>query len=116
MSLKNICSLAFVVLAMSPAVFSFSIPAAEAQNNKTKEYRSGASNTQPKKKKNTGINRTLSPDLKCGKTESSNNVTKGAVTGAGAGLVVGGPVGAVAGAGAGALTQQAQNKDACGKK
>jgi hypothetical protein len=113
MSLKNICGLAFAVLAMSPALFSVSIPAAEAR---TKEYRSSASSTQSQKKKNTGINRTLSPDLKCGKTESSNNVTKGALTGAGAGLVVGGPVGAVVGAGAGAATQQEQNKDACGKR
>jgi hypothetical protein len=113
MSLKNIFSLAFVALVMSPIALPAFTPAAQAQS---KEYRSGASSTQTKKKRNTGINRTLSPDLKCGKTESSNNVTKGALTGAGAGLVVGGPVGAVVGAGAGAATQQEQNKDACGKK
>jgi hypothetical protein len=113
MRLKNICSLAFAVLTMSPVVVPAFMPAAQAQN---KEYRSGTSSTQTKKKKNSGINNTLNPNLKCGKTESSNNVTKGALTGAGAGLVVGGPVGAVVGAGAGAATQQEQNKDACGKK
>jgi hypothetical protein len=113
MRLKNICSLAFAVLIMSPIAVPAFRPAAQAQS---KEYRSGASNTQTKKKKNSGINNTLNPNLKCGKTESSNNVTKGALTGAGAGLVVGGPVGAVVGAGAGAATQQEQNKDACGKK
>jgi hypothetical protein len=80
----------------------------------SKEYKSRVSEEQPRR--NTGINKTLSPNLSCGRDEKNNNVTKGALYGAGSGLVVGGPVGAVVGAGTGAVVQQEQNKDACGKR
>jgi hypothetical protein len=91
--------------------FTSVTPSVQAES---KEYKSQVSNEQPKR--NTGINKTLSPNLSCGGDEKNNNVTKGALYGAGSGLVVGGPVGAVVGAGAGAVVQQEQNKDACGKK
>ncbi len=91
--------------------FTSVIPSVQAES---KEYKSEVSSDQPKR--NTGINKTLSPDLSCGGDEKNNNVTKGALYGAGSGLVVGGPVGAVVGAGAGAVVQQEQNKDACGKQ
>jgi hypothetical protein len=91
--------------------FTSITPSAQAES---KEYQSEVSQRQ--QKRNTGINKTLSPDLSCGRDEKNNNVTKGALYGAGSGLVVGGPVGAVVGAGAGAVVQQEQNKDACGKR
>jgi hypothetical protein len=91
--------------------FTSVTPSVQAES---KEYKSQVSNEQPKR--NTGINKTLSPNLSCGGDEKNNNVTKGALYGAGSGLVVGGPVGAVVGAGAGAVVQQEQNKDACGKR
>ncbi|WP_287129312.1 hypothetical protein [Candidatus Cyanaurora vandensis] len=72
--------------------------------------------TNQKKKTNTGINKTLSPNLSCGPDEKNNNVTKGALYGAGTGLVLGGGLlGGAVGAGAGAVVQQEQNKDACNK-
>jgi hypothetical protein len=110
MSGKKWCATTFASLAMLMTLSVYSVPSAEARS---KEYRSSATSEQ--KKANTGINKTLSPDLSCGKDEKGNNVTKGALYGAGSGLLVGGPVGAVVGAGAGAVTQQEQNKDACGK-
>ncbi len=91
--------------------FTSVTPSVQAES---KEYKSQVSNEQPRR--NTGINKTLSPNLSCGGDEKNNNVTKGALYGAGSGLVVGGPVGAVVGAGAGAVVQQEQNKDACGKR
>jgi hypothetical protein len=91
--------------------FTSIMPAVQAES---KAYESQVSNEQPRR--NTGINKTLSPNLSCGGDEKNNNVTKGALYGAGSGLVVGGPVGAIVGAGAGAVVQQEQNKDACGKR
>ena len=91
--------------------FTSIVPSAQAES---KEYKSEV--RQEQRKRNTGINKTLSPDLSCGSDEKNNNVTKGALYGAGTGLVVGGPVGAVVGAGTGAVVQQEQNKDACGKR
>jgi hypothetical protein len=110
MSGKKWYAATFASLAMLTTLSVYSVPSAEARS---KEYRSSATSEQ--KKANTGINKTLSPDLSCGKDEKGNNVTKGALYGAGTGALIGGPVGAVVGAGAGAVTQQEQNKDACGK-
>lgn len=93
--------------------FTSVMPSAQAES---KAYESQAEVSQQPQRRNTGINKTLSPNLSCGGDEKNNNVTKGALYGAGSGLVVGGPVGAVVGAGAGAVVQQEQNKDACGKK
>lgn len=65
---------------------------------------------------NDDVNQVLSPNLSCGSTERRNDVSKGALYGGGAGLLLlGGPIGALVGAGAGALTQQAQNNDACAR-
>jgi len=90
----------------------YSVPSAEAES---KEYNATATNQQ--KKRNTGINKALSPNLSCGPDERNNNVTKGAAYGAGAGLLMGGGiVGGAVGAGTGAVIQQEQNKDACGKR
>jgi uncharacterized protein (DUF39 family) len=110
MSGKKWCSVTFTSLAMLATLSLYSVPSAEAAS---KEYNATATSQQ--KKPNQGINKVLSPDLSCGKTEKNNNVTKGALYGAGTGMLVGGPVGAVVGAGTGAAVQQAQNKDACGK-
>lgn len=94
-----------LVLALATA------PSAEAES---KQFRSSTSTYQSRRSsRNTGINRTLSPNLSCARDERNNNVTKGALYGAGSGLLIGGPIGAVAGAGAGALINQEQNRDAC---
>ncbi len=94
-----------LVLALTTA------PSAEA---KSKQFRSSSSTYQSRRSsRNTGINRTLSPNLSCAQDERNNNVTKGALYGAGSGLLIGGPIGAVAGASAGALINQEQNRDAC---
>jgi hypothetical protein len=111
MSGKQWCRVTFASLAMLAALSLSSIPSANAE---PKQYKASATTGQ--KKTNTGINKALSPNLSCGKTEKNNNVTKGALYGAGTGLLVGGPVGALVGAGTGAVVQQAQNKDACGKR
>ncbi len=93
------------------------------QGNKTYVVKNGkryytASVSTKQAQRNTGINKTLSPNLSCGSEERNNHVTKGATYGAGAGLLLGGGlVGGAVGAGAGALVQQEQNRDACrGKK
>jgi hypothetical protein len=104
-------ALASALISSTLLGFTTVVPSAQAES---KEYKSEVS--QKQQKRNTGINKTLSPDLSCGRDEKNNNVTKGALYGAGSGLVVGGPVGAVVGAGTGAVVQQEQNKDACGKK
>jgi hypothetical protein len=111
MSGKKWCSVTFASLAMLTTLSLYSVPSAEARS---KQYESGATTEQYKR--NTGVNKVLSPNLSCAKDEKNNNVTKGALYGAGSGLLVGGPVGAVVGAGAGAVVQQEQNKDACGKR
>ncbi len=86
-------------------------PSAEA---KSKQFRSSTASYQSRRSsRNTGINRTLSPNLSCAHDERNNNVTKGALYGAGSGLLIGGPIGAVAGAGAGMIINQEQNRDAC---
>jgi hypothetical protein len=91
--------------------FTAGVPSAEARS---KEFRSSTTSYQSRRSaRNTGINRTLSPNLACGRDERENNVTKGALYGAGSGLLIGGPIGAIAGAGAGALIHQEQNHDAC---
>ncbi len=110
MSGQQWCSLTFASLAMLATLSLYTVPSAHAES---KEYNATAASQQ--KRRNTGINKTLSPNLSCGKTEKNNNVTKGALYGAGTGLLVGGPVGALVGAGTGAVVQQEQNKDACGK-
>jgi hypothetical protein len=91
--------------------FTAGVPSAEARS---KQFSSNTTSYQSRRSaRNTGINRTLSPDLSCGRDERNNNVTKGALYGAGSGLLIGGPIGAIAGAGAGALIHQEQNRDAC---
>jgi hypothetical protein len=112
MSAKKWCSVTFSSLAILATLSLYSVPSAQAES---KEYNATATNQQ--KKRNTGINKALSPNLSCGKTEKNNNVTKGALYGAGAGLLMGGGiVGGAVGAGTGAVIQQEQNKDACGKR
>ena len=111
MSARKWVSVTFASLAMLTTLSLYSVPSAQAES---KEYNATATNQQ--KKRNTGINKALSPNLSCGPDERNNNVTKGALYGAGSGLLVGGPVGAVVGAGTGAVIQQEQNKDACGKR
>jgi hypothetical protein len=110
MSGKQWYRVTFASLAILTTLSLYSVPSAQAES---KEYNATAASQQ--KKRNSGINKALSPNLSCGKTEKNNNVTKGALYGAGTGLLVGGPVGALVGAGTGAVVQQAQNKDACGK-
>lgn len=91
--------------------FTTAAPSAEA---KSKQFSSNTSTYQSRRNaRNTGINRTLSPNLSCAHDERNNNVTKGALYGAGSGLLIGGPIGAIAGAGAGAIINQEQNRDAC---
>jgi hypothetical protein len=98
-------------LLVLPLVLVATAPSAEA---KSKQFRSSTSTSQSRRSaRNTGINRTLSPNLSCAQDERNNNVTKGALYGAGSGLLIGGPIGAVAGAGAGAIINQEQNRDAC---
>jgi hypothetical protein len=98
-------------LLVLPLALAFMTPSAEA---KSKQFSSNTSTYQSRRNaRNTGINRTLSPNLSCAHDERNNNVTKGALYGAGSGLLIGGPIGAVAGAGAGALINQEQNRDAC---
>jgi hypothetical protein len=100
-------------LLVLPLVLAFTtaVPSAEARS---KQFSSSTSTYQSRRSsRNTGINRTLSPNLSCAHDERNNNVTKGALYGAGSGLLIGGPIGAIAGAGAGALINQEQNRDAC---
>jgi hypothetical protein len=104
-------ALASTVVLSALAGFISVAPSAQAES---KAYESQVSREQ--QRRNTGINQTLSPNLSCGPDENNNNVTKGALYGAGSGLLVGGPVGAVVGAGAGAVVQQEQNKDACARR
>jgi hypothetical protein len=111
MSGKKWFSVTFASLTMLATLSLYSVPSAVAGS---KQYESRATTEQYKR--NSGINTVLSPNLSCAKDEKNNNVTKGALYGAGSGLLVGGPVGAVVGAGAGAVVQQEQNKDACGKR
>jgi len=111
MRAKKWFSVTFVSLATLATFCLCLAPPTEAA---TKKYKATVSSQQ--KHRNTGINSVLSPNLSCSKTEKNNDVTKGALYGAGSGLLVGGPVGAVVGAGAGAVIQQEQNKDACRKR
>jgi hypothetical protein len=99
------------LLVLPLALFTTAAPSAEA---KSKQFSSNTSTYQSRRNaRNTGINRTLSPNLACAHDERNNNVTKGALYGAGSGLLIGGPIGAIAGAGAGAIINQEQNRDAC---
>jgi hypothetical protein len=112
MSARKWVSVTFASLAMLTTLSLYSVPSAEAA---TKKYNATATSQQ--KKRNTGINKVLSPNLSCGPDERNNNVTKGAAYGAGAGLLMGGGIlGGAVGAGTGAVIQQEQNKDACGKR